>query len=587
VPLLVVGAGYGQVVTAPGPLITDVQRSGEGAPAPKVDPEVERKALDLVATLSEQVLNLRAPANRIRAESEVADLLWVRDEKQARTLFNAAISQLTNQISDLDYGDAEVYNEMQHIFQLRQELLMHIASHDADLAISALQQTRLQGDSRTRYSGIWTANNEANLETALANVITAKNPEAALKLARASLSRGVSGNIISFLPNLYQKDPKSAQTLYQEIVARIKDDNVTRNAELAGNAWNLLVSFQPPRADEDTYRDLMTSMLSYILANNRQTQQGLNAAQSTYYQIEQIMPLVEKYAPARSVELREWSRSVEKTLDPSAQMYQEMHRISEKGTVDDMLALASKYPPDFQNLLYQNAAWKAINTGDIARAKDIAEKIADPVQRRQVIDQIDNQAARTAEGGNTVLEARRLANKANLINKKVEILVRTATGIAGTDKKSALDLLNEAKTALASAPPSGAELNAQFQLIQAYIRMDPDQAFGLLQPLVGRLNDLVAAAVVLDGVDYRYLKDGEWVMQSGNNLGNMIISFDHLLAGLGRVDFDRTRSLADQIGRPEMRVLMEIDLVQTTLGGKSAMNQMLFVGRGAGTVSIN
>jgi hypothetical protein len=548
---------------------------------------VERKALDLVATLSEQVLNLRAPANRIRAESEVADLLWVRDEKQARTLFNAAISQLTNQISDLDYGDAEVYNEMQRIFQLRQELLMHIASHDADLAISALQQTRLQGDSRTRYSGIWTANNEANLETALANVITAKNPEAALKLARASLSRGVSGNIISFLPNLYQKDPKSAQTLYQEIVARIKDDNVTRNAELAGNAWNLLVSFQPPRADEDTYRDLMTSMLSYILANNRQTQQGLNAAQSMYYQIEQIMPLVEKYAPARSVELREWSRSVEKTLDPSAQMYQEMHRISEKGTVDDMLALASKYPPDFQNLLYQNAAWKAINTGDIARAKDIAEKIADPVQRRQVIDQIDNQAARTAEGGNTVLEARRLANKANLINKKVEILVRTATGIAGTDKKSALDLLNEAKTALASAPPSGAELNAQFQLIQAYIRMDPDQAFGLLQPLVGRLNDLVAAAVVLDGVDYRYLKDGEWVMQSGNNLGNMIISFDHLLAGLGRVDFDRTRSLADQIGRPEMRVLMEIDLVQTTLGGKSAMNQMLFVGRGAGTVSIN
>jgi hypothetical protein len=548
---------------------------------------VERKALDLVATLSEQVLNLRAPANRIRAESEVADLLWVRDEKQARTLFNAAISQLTNQISDLDYGDAEVYNEMQRIFQLRQELLMHIAPHDADLAISALQQTRLQGDNRTRYSGIWTANNEANLETALANVITAKNPEAALKLARASLSRGVSGNIISFLPNLYQKDPKSAQTLYQEIVARIKDDNVTRNAELAGNAWNLLVSFQPPRADEDTYRDLMTSMLSYILANNRQTQQGLNAAQSTYYQIEQIMPLVEKYAPARSVELREWSRSVEKTLDPSAQMYQEMHRISEKGTVDDMLALASKYPPDFQNLLYQNAAWKAINTGDIARAKDIAEKIADPVQRRQVIDQIDNQAARTAEGGNTVLEARRLANKANLINKKVEILVRTATGIAGTDKKSALDLLNEAKTALASAPPSGAELNAQFQLIQAYIRMDPDQAFGLLQPLVGRLNDLVAAAVVLDGVDYRYLKDGEWVMQSGNNLGNMIISFDHLLAGLGRVDFDRTRSLADQIGRPEMRVLMEIDLVQTTLGGKSAMNQMLFVGRGAGTVSIN
>ncbi len=587
VPLVVVGVGYGQIVTRSGPIITDLPRPGDSAQPPKVDPEVERKALDLVETLSQQVLNLHAPANRIRAESEVADLLWVRDEKQARTLFNAAISQLANQISDLDYGDPEVYNEMQRVYQSRQELLMHIAPHDADLAMSALQQTRLQGDNRTRYGGNWTANNEANLEMMLANVLVAKNPEAALKLARASLSRGVSWNIISFLPNLYQKDAKSAQTLYREIVARIKEDNVARNAELANSAWSLLVSFQPPRADEDAYRDLLTSMLSYILANNRQTQQGMNVAQNMYYQIEQIMPLVEKYAPARSAELSEWSRSVEKTLDPSAQMYQEIRRISEKGTVDDMLALASKYPPDFQNLLYQNAAWKAINTGDITRAKDIAEKIGDPVQRRQVMDQIDNQAARTAEGGNTVLEARRLANKANTINKKVEILVQTATGIAGADKKAALDLLSEAKTALASAPQSAAELTAELQLVQAYIRIDPDQAFGLLQPLVGRLNELVAAAVVLDGVDYRYLKDGEWVMQAGNNLGNMISSFDRMLAGLGRVDFDRTRTLADQIGRPEMRVLMEIDLVQTTLGGKPDMNPMFFSGRTASIKSIN
>jgi hypothetical protein len=591
--LLAVGTCYGQITAAPGPIITDVPRPADGAQPPKLDPEVERKALDLVETLSQQVLNLHAPANRIRAESEVADLLWVRDEKQARTLFNAAIGQLTNQISDLDYGDADVYNEMQRIYQSRQELLMRIAPHDADLALSALQQTRLQGDNRTRYGGNTTASNEANLEMMLANVIAAKNPEAALKLARASLSRGVSWNIVSFLSNLYQKDAKSGQTLYKEIVARIKDDNVARNAELANNAWNLMVSFQPPRADEDTYRDLMTLMLSHILATNRQTQQGMNVAHNMYYQIEQIMPLVEKYAPARAAELSEWSRSVEKTLDPSAQMYQEMRRISEKGTVDDMLALASKYPPDFQSVLYQNAAWKAINTGDVARAKEIAEKIGDPVQRRQVIDQIDNQAARAAEDGNTVLEARRLANKANTINKKVEVLVQTAMGIASADKKSALDLLSEAKTILASAPQSAAELNAQFQLIQAYIRIDPDQAFGLLQPLVVRLNDLVAAAAVLDGVDYHYLKDGEWVMQGGNNLGNMITSFDRIIALLGRVDFERTRTLADQIGRPEMRVLMEIDLVQTTLGGKTDMNQMFYMnqvfsgGSGRSVISIN
>jgi hypothetical protein len=53
------------------------------------------------------------------------------------------------------------------------------------------------------------------------------------------------------------------------------------------------------------------------------------------------------------------------------------------------------------------------------------------------------------------------------------------------------------------------------------------------------------------------------------------------------LDFDRTRTLADQIGRPEMRVLMEIDLVQTTLGGKPDMNPMFFSGRTASIKSIN
>jgi len=377
--------------------------------------------------------------------------------------------------------------------------------------------------------------------------------------------------------------------LYKEIVARIKDDNVTRNSELANNAWNLLVSFEPPKADEDTYRDLLTSMLNYILTSNRQTAQGMNVAQNMYYQIERIVPLVDKYAPTRSAELREWTQGVEHTLDPSAKMYQEMRRISEKGTVDDMLALASKYPPEFQNMLYQNAAWKAVTNGDTARAKEIAEKIPDPVQRRQVADQIDNQAARAAEGDNKVVEAHRLAEKANTLNRKLDILLQTVNTMvnAGGDKKAALDLLNEAKAVVASTPQSAAELTAQLRLAQAYMRLDTDQVFAILQPVVVRLNELVAAAVVLDGIDFHYLKDGEWIMPGVNNLGNLIGMLDQMLAGLGRIDFDRARTLADQIGRPEMRVLMEIDLVQTTLGIKNPSNQPFSIRGMSGMTIMN
>ena len=569
--LLACGGANCQIITSPGQGPVPIPQ-----PEPRqLDPAVEKKALDLVDSLSEQVLNLHASGNRIRAETQVADMLWTRDEKRARTLFTAAIAQLTNQIADLDYGDPEVYNEMQRINQMRQEVLLRLAPHDAELAISALERTRLPADNRSRYGGNWIPNNEANLEMMLANMIVATNADVALKLARVSLSRGVSSNLIMFLPALYKKDATSGQAFYEELVGRIKDDNVGRDAELSNNSWNLLTVFQPPEADEETFRDLLTLMLTFIVGNNPKDQPRLNLAQNMYYQVERIMPLVEKYAPTRAAELREWSRGIEKTIDPAAQMYQEMRRVSEKGTVDDMLALASKYPPGFQALLYQNAAWKAVNDGDPARAKEIAEKIADPVQRRQVVDQLDNIATKAAEGDNKVVEARRLAEKANTINRKLDILLRSAMSLAATDKKAALDLLSEAKSVLANSPQSAAELNGQLQLIQAYLRWDPDQAFGLLQPLVVRLNDLVAAAVVLDGVDYRYLRDGEWVMQGGNNLGNMINSLDRILAGLGRVDFDKARALEDQIGRPEMRVMMEIDLAQTTLSGKVNMNQMI------------
>jgi hypothetical protein len=571
--------GYGQITSIDRPLAMPT-----GEPLPKLDPETEKKALDLVETLSEQVLNLHASANRIRAQTQVADLLWTRDEKRARTLSTAAVSQLTNQISELDYSDPEVYTEMQRIYQLRQELIIRIAPHDGELAIAALNQTRFQGDNRTRYAGNFTADSEANLEMSLANIIVAKSPETALKLARSSLSRGVSNNIISFLSTLYKQDAKSAQTLYQEIAGKIKDDSVGRNPELANNGWNLLTIFQPPQADEDTYRDLLTSMLGYMVSMNRQTQQGMNQAQSMYYQIERIMPLVEKYAPARLAEVRDWSRGVEKTIDPNARLYQELRQVSEKGTVDDILALVPKSPPGFQSLLYQNAAWKAVNSGDTARAKDIAEKISDPVQRRQVLDQLDNQAARSAEGNNRVVEARRLAESARSTTRKVDLLLQSAMSLSSSDKKAALDLLSEAKSVLASAPQSAAELNAQFSILRMYLRLDPEQAFSMLQPMVIRLNEFVSAAVVLDGLDYRYLKDGEWVMQGGNALSSMVMSLDAILASLGRVDFDRARTLADQIGRPEMRVMMEIDLVQTTLNGRPNPNQMFF---GSGRIISN
>jgi hypothetical protein len=569
--LLLPGLSQAQVAVGPS--------TPSPVPAPvKVDPATEKKALDLVESLSEQVSNLHSPSNRMRAQCMVADLLWSRDEKRARSLFAAAGNQLAGRIAEIDYSDPEVFQDLNRLSVSRQELVMRIAAHDPDLAIAALMKTRFQADN-TMARGGWNPQAEATLEMNVAGLIVGKDPAAALKLARTNLARGVSWNVISFLPQLYQKDQKAGQDLFQDIVMRIKNENLTRNPELGNNAWNLLNTFQPPQADADTYRDLLTVVLNHVLGGSRQTQSGMGTAQNFYHQIDRIAPLVEKYAPSRTAELREWSQAVERTLDPQVKMYQEMQKITQNGTVDEMMTLASKYPPEFRSLLYQNAAWKAVTGGDLARAKEIAEMIPDPAQRRQTLDQLENQMASTAEGNNKIVEAQRLVDKAKNLNQKIEIILRTANTVATEgDKKAALDLLNEAKILLASSPQSAAQLNGRVRLAQAYLKLDPDQSFSVLQLLIVKLNELVAAAAVLDGIDFQYLKDGEWVMPGVNNLGNVINSLDQTLAALGRIDFDRARALADQIERPEMRVLIEIDLAQITLGGKP-MNMPMPGGR--------
>jgi hypothetical protein len=561
------------------------------SPSPTIDPATEKKAFELLESASEQAVNLHAPSNRIRASCAIADLIWSRDEKRARALFNAAVSQLATRISEIDSGDVEGYQEMSRLEPLRQELITRIATHDAELALAALRQTRLPlGNTRgsSNYSsqslGQWNPQNESNLEMNLALLIAAKNPETALKLARASLARGMNWNLIPFMTQLYQKDAKAGQALYQDIVTKLKSDNLARSPDSANNAMQLLSSFQPPQADEDTFRDLLSTVIGAMLSIDRSTSNGIGMSQNFYYQIERMQPLIEKYAPARAAELRNWSQTVERTLDPQTKMYQEMQRISQNGTVDDMLALANKYPPEFQNLLYQNAAWKALSDGDPARANEIIDMVPDPLQRRQMHDQIEAQTANAAKDGGKLAQARALVEKANSVNRKIELLVNMANDFAdAADKKSALDLLSDGKVLLASTPQSAAQLRAQLRLAQAYSRLDRDEAFGILQPLIIKLNELLAAAAVLDGIDFRYLKDGEWEMPGANNLGVIVNVLDQTLAILGRADFDRARKLADQVERPEVRTMIEINLAQMTLGGKPMSNQ----GFGARTVSGN
>jgi hypothetical protein len=536
-------------------------------PSPDDKAALEKKAVDLLETISGQVASLHSPLNRIRLECVIADLLWQRDEKRARALLKTASDELVNMIGEIDLGEQDIYPQLNWLSQQRSEMANRLAAHDPEAAIAFIRATHinLSSDQRTK----WYADMETNLELQIAATVAKQNPARSLEIARATLTRGFSYGLISLLTQLQAKDPKAAQTLYKEMVEQIKRTDLERNYELTNVAWSLLY-FQPPQANEDVYRDLIGSLVNSAIAITPTDQNSINVAQNVYGQMSSLMPQIEKYAPSRAASLRQWAQNVERTFDPNSRMYQELNKLSQDGTVDDILALASRYPGESQNQVYQQAIWKALAGGDTARARQIAmDLISDPGQQRQALAQIDNQSIETAINQEKIADVRQMLGRVKILQQRIQILMRLATARAAKgDKKGALEFLAEAKTLADAAPAGAVQLTAQLQLAQSCTSLDPDQGFAIIQPLIARTNELVAAAVVLDGFDVHYLKEGEWISPGANTVDNMIVNLNITLGMLAPVDFDRARMLADQIERPELRLGADLEIARAALNGK-------------------
>lgn len=90
-----------------------------------------------------------------------------------------------------------------------------------------------------------------------------------------------------------------------------------------------------------------------------------------------------------------------------------------------------------------------------------------------------------------------------------------------------------------------------------------------MQSIVVQINQLVAAAVVLDGFENRYLQEGEWMKPGVTSLGHMVNSIEQNLGMLAFRDADGARSLSDQLERPEIRLMAQLEIAQALLGGRN------------------
>lgn len=525
---------------------------------------VEKQGLELLDTIAGGIPNLRNSGNRVYLMSAVADLLWTKDEKRARDLFEIVKQEMIEAAANLDPDDQQSYNAFQILQQRRRECLERIARRDPTMALAFLRATRppLKSSDNNQQA------NETSLELHLAGLIAAEDPEQALQLGREALRRGVSYPLIQLLNQIAASKKDLAQTLHQEIVDRLRTEEFLKNPDAANTAWNLLYAFQPPQASEDAYRGLVEVMANLVLAAGSNPR----GAENYYGQFPSLMPQVEKYAPARVPMLRQLFQGIKRAADPNARMYLELSELTQRGSVEDILAFAGRYGPESQSHIYQQAAWKASSAGDINRARQIvSEFVTDPGRRRQMIEQIDNQLLWNSLNQNKVAEVRELLSRVKSVEQRVQILVNLAGNLANKgEQKQALDLLAEARAILDSSPLNLARLNAQLQLAQGYSSIDAQESVALIQPIIAQINQLVAAAVVLDGFENRYLQDGEWVKPVPTSLGNLVNNIGQNLGMLALRDLAGARSLSDQLERPEIRLMAQLEIAQALLGNSKS-----------------
>ncbi|HEX8921698.1 MAG TPA: hypothetical protein VF766_09485, partial [Pyrinomonadaceae bacterium] len=418
--LLLSSAAFAQT-PAPSPQ-TDAQR--------KEQKELQGKALLLLEDVIKDSESFKHAENRISIKALAANTLWAYDEARARILFKEAMTSLAALLNNQEAGDEPARRKMiEGPQRLRRELLQMLAQHDARLAREFLRATRSEV---SQPANMRHGSPDQPLEINLAMKIAETDPKLALEVAEDSLSTGLSYQLPSLLSVIRQKDPEGAARLAGQVVAKLRTEKLDSSDMAKQVAVSLLreatqvaaddgkgAKVNPPLLEQQALRELIELIAAEALRPSSTSPELLGA-------LDEMMPVVEKYAPARAAQVKrklvpqkvaEEKSPDEKITetdgpDPVEAEENRYSSIIEKGSVDELLTEASKSSEGMRQMLYQRAATKAMEEGDADRARSIAnEHIKDPDQRKMLLSELDEMAAvKAAEQGKIEQTRKMLAN---------------------------------------------------------------------------------------------------------------------------------------------------------------------------------
>ncbi|HEY2963104.1 MAG TPA: hypothetical protein VGJ37_11850 [Pyrinomonadaceae bacterium] len=590
--------------------------------------EREKNAYRLLEqVIDEAQSSLRLPENRVRVQIAAADLLWDSNQGRARSLFNMAsegVAELgRNQQQNNNRRGGPPQNFNRGAFQLRQELVLAAARHDAQLAYQLLAATKpaqpieLDQNARPRIQ----ITPDDNLEQVLLGRVAALDPKFAALNAELMMDKGTFPRTLpEVIYRLQQQDAEAAAKLSDKTVKKLQSANLLTNNEASNLAQSLLTSGprvvdtsanatpkdavlrRGPVLDQGAYVDLLSTVVDLALkataatqANQRpavpngpgggpqrrgvttvvgsntqsaptDAQLEQNGARRLLAGLQMALPLVDQYLPGKSALVRQKLSEVGMGNNISQlNAAQAFGALQGNPTADALFQAATVAPPQMQSRLYQQAAFKAIEEGDTNRARQIASDHLQANARDSVMQRIDfREMAQKAEGAR-LDEIRQILARVQSDDDKIDLLLQLARDTKQSNAKLASQLLDEAKQMTSRRATSYDQFEQQLKVADAFATVDPTRSFEVIEPGISQLNELLSAATVLNGFEVNMFRDGEMSMQAGSGLTAMVNRFGQELAVLARSDFERAETLAGRFQLAEPRIMARLAIVQGLL----------------------
>ncbi len=525
------------------------------------DQEFRAQAVKYLRDTASEINTLRTNENRISFSSELANLMWLHDEKEARRMFSSVADNFIQLLAgynsrvemlggmrdeDERYpgfgsgGDPrrEAVRKLYKAQEVRSQVALAIAEHDAQFAYdfvirtaSVVTDTKLAADF---------AEQNARLEKQIIERMAVRDVENSLAFGRRSLKRGFSTELVGLVVKVYGKDPKAAIEFGKELVDKVRAEASPKDESFAHLSSILEIGGEMLDKNEDGKEPLFQrktlESLAELLAGNL-----LQADEVEPYSLDGYIGQIEKYSPSQAGRVRA------KFADDE-----------EEDKSDDVLISLPDPSPERPSA--EQAAEQARAEERLALMKELREFSDNELSKEQKAQFIG--------------KARRIVGEMDDPMMKMLALSTLATRVKRLgDSELASEIMREANVLVKPNPQNFLDYALVWLLASGYSEVEPDEAFSIIEDAIYRLNDTIGAMVkVAEFIDVQgeIIIDGEVQLGSfGGSMTRSVVGMAEnsgsVLRSLSIADFERTKALAGKFEKPEVRILARFLILRSVL----------------------